>query len=223
VIRVLNIPANTWALTAILLLSGTYHFLQAIRSRQRTDRINQALHTLMHVLMAAMLWNLLPSTMLAQIAVLAGAALWFVIQAVARPEFKVLCAGSQARIKCLHHGVSMAGAALTITMMTSHLGTGPGTGPAHAAPLTNAHHAPTGTPHTATLDTATTAAGIGHAPAILLTIVFAAAATFLILLLRRHPATTHQTTTRQRATRTEHGLEAFGAVSMAFMCATVIP
>ena len=68
----------------------------------------------MNVLMAAMLWNLVPSTMLAQIAVLAGAALWFVIQAVARPEFKILCAGSQDRLKCVYHSLTMAGAALMI-------------------------------------------------------------------------------------------------------------
>ena len=106
-----NIPAITWTLTVVLLLSGSYHLLQAAKPHQLTDRVNNTLHALMNILMAAMLWNLAPSTMLAQIAVLAGAALWFVIQAVARPEFKMLCAGSQGRLKCVYHSLTMAGAA----------------------------------------------------------------------------------------------------------------
>ena len=93
-----NIPALTWTLTAVLLLSGSYHALQAARSQKLTDRVNKGLHALMNALMAAMLWNLAPSTMLAQIGLLTGAALWFVIQAVVRPEFKTLCGGSQGRL-----------------------------------------------------------------------------------------------------------------------------
>ena len=235
-IRVFNIPAITWTLTAVLLLSGSYHLLQATKPHQLTDRVNNTLHALMNILMAAMLWNLAPSTMLAQIAVLTGAALWFIIQAVARTEFKILCAGSQGRLKCVYHSLSMAGAALMITMMTSHITTGPAGAPANGAsdgtaggtsmpvPMPATHHATSAAPHTATPDTATTAAGLGDAPAILLTIVFAAAATtFLILLLRRHTASTHHTTTRKRATRTKHGLEALGAATMALMFATMIP
>ncbi|WP_442853127.1 DUF5134 domain-containing protein [Arthrobacter sp. MA-N2] len=61
-----------------------------------------------------MLWNLAPTTLLAQIAVLTGAALWFTIQAVARPEFKTLCTTAQGRLKCAYHALTMAGAALMI-------------------------------------------------------------------------------------------------------------
>ena len=113
-IRVFNTPAITWTLTAVLLLGGSYYLFQAARSRHLTDRVNNTLHALMNILMAAMLWNLAPSTVLAQVAVLAGAALWFVIQAVAQPEFKMLCAGSQGRLKCVYHSLTMAGAALMI-------------------------------------------------------------------------------------------------------------
>ena len=129
-----NVPAITWTLTAVLLFSGSYHLLQAARSRHLTDRANNALHALMNVLMAAMLWNLVPSTMLAQIAVLTGAALWFVIQAVARPEFKILCAGSQGRLKCVYHSLTMAGAALMVAMM----GLAPAPGNAPAGGIANA-------------------------------------------------------------------------------------
>lgn len=210
-----TIPALTWTLTAVLLAGGTYHLVQAARSRHLTDRVNNTLHALMNTIMAAMLFNLAPTTILAQIGLLAGAALWFIIQAVARPEFKILCAGTQGRIKCAYHSLTMTGAALMIALMT-HPATSHGT-ETIGAPTHGGHH---GTTHT----TATaTAAGYGHTPAILLTIIFAAAAaTFLTLLLlrRRNTTTTHHTTAKH-TTRTEHALETLSATTMALMFATM--
>ncbi|MET4147637.1 DUF5134 domain-containing protein [Arthrobacter sp. UYCo732] len=208
-----NIPAITWTLTVVLLLSGSYHLLQATKPHQLTDRVNNTLHAVMNILMAGMLWNLAPSTMLAQIAVLSGAALWFIIQAVARPEFKILCAGRQDRLKCVYHSFSMAGAALMITMMTSHIATGP----ADASPLPNTHHAMAHPPTGANLD---------HLPSLAspLTIIFATAAVvFMALLLRdRKPATTAPSKTASKhSTREQHSLEAVGAAIMAVMFATM--
>jgi hypothetical protein len=175
----------------------------------------------MNTLMAAMLWNLAPTTILAQIGLLAAAALWFIIQAVARPEFKLLCAGTQGRIKCAYHALTMAAAALMIAMMThpattTATGTGHGTGPANHTPTPAAHHAMTTTPHTTT----TAPTPLDHPPGILLTLLFATAAlTFLTLLTRRTTTTHHHTTTH--STRTEHALEALGATTMALMFATM--
>jgi hypothetical protein len=222
VIRVFNIPAITWTLTAVLLAGGTYHLWQASGSRHLTDRVNNSLHALMNALMAAMLWNLAPSTVLAQIGLLAGAALWFVIQAVARPEFKILCAGTQGRLKCAYHALTMTGAALMITMMT-HPTTSPGPGQTPMPmSMPAAHHAITTAPHTTT--TAATPFGHSPAPAILLTLLFGTAAViFLILLLRRQATTTthHHPGAPKRSTRTEHALEAIGATTMALMYATM--
>lgn len=218
-IRVFNIPAITWTLTAFLLLSGSYQVLQATKSKQRTDRVNKSLHALMNVLMAVTLWNLAPSFMLAQVAVLAGAALWFVIQAVARPEFKTLCAGSQRRLTCVYHSITMAGAALMVSMMgqvttTTHEMQAGGTSTPHA------HHA---TPaETKSLPAAT----FDHSPdlALLLTIVFGVAAVvFTVLLLRfRVPTITPPNKSVPRlSVRAEHGLEALGAAAMALMFAAM--
>lgn len=217
-IRVFNIPAITWALTAVLLLSGSYDFLQATKSHQLTHQINKVLHGIMNVLMAAMLWNLVPSTMLAQIAVLTGAALWFVIQAVARPEFKTLCAGSQDRLKCLYHSLSMAGAAVMLAMMgqvtTGHV-------PAGGIPMSNAHHQMA---HAAPPSTAAATLDHSPGPAILLTVLFAAAAVVFIFLLARHrvtKTTLDDAATSRPSVRAEHGLEALGAAVMAMMFATM--
>lgn len=217
---VFNNPATTWTLTAVLLLSGCYYLLQAVKSRQRTDRINNALHVLMNVLMAAMLWNLVPSIMLAQIAVLSGAALWFVIQAVARPEFKALCASSQGRLKCGYHSLSMAGAALMIAMMSPWPAPRSDSALAAGMPQSYAHHGMAAANHSAA---ATAATDQPSALAMLLTVCFGAAAVvFLIMLVRcrvnnspRHMASGHL------FSRSEHALEAVGATVMALMFATM--
>lgn len=217
VMCVFNIPAITWALTAILLLSGSYYFLQATKSHQRTDQINKGLHALMNVLMAAMLWNLVPSTTLAQIAVLTGAALWFVIQSVARPEFKTFCAGSEGRLKCLYHSLSMAGAAVMIGMM-GHVTAGQLPAGQMSAPTT--HHS------MAVAAPSAAAATFDHSPglSILLTVLFGAAAVVFIVLLARlriTKTTLRDSAASRRSVRAEHGLEALGAAVMAMMFATM--
>ena len=219
-IRVFSNPALTWTLTAILLLSASYHILQGIRSPQRKDQINNSLHALMHLLMAAMLWHLAPSTTLAQITLLTAAASWFFVQAIARPEFKILCTHSHDRLKCIYHSLTMAGAALMIAMMAGVSTTGYATAPTKTMSPAHDHHA-----MTAPIKT-TTAATIDHSPqlAILLTVFFATAAlVFIILLLRsRTPKTTHHhATTRKPTLHKEHGLEALGATIMALMFATM--
>src|SRR5690349_13833257 len=175
----------------------------------------------MHTLMAAMLWGLAPATTLAQITLLAGAALWFTLQAVARPQFKLLCNGAPGKLKCAYHALTMAAAATMITLMTTHTtpttaGTAGPTNPtadiagmAGRADMSGMHH--TTTAHT-------TITALGHTPALLLTLTFtAAAATFLTLLLRRHHQTTKTTNTHQKTTRTDHALETLSATTMALM------
>ncbi len=222
-IRVFSNPAITWTLTTILLLSASYHILAGIKSQQRKDQINNSLHALMHLLMAAMLWHLAPSTMLAQIMLLTAAASWFFLQAIARPEFKILCTNSHARLKCLYHSLTMTGAALMIAMMGGVSTTGFGIAPSSdgMAGMVMSHNH-----HTMAAPIKTTAATISHSPnlAILPTIIFTTAAiVFTILLLRRQtPNTTHhQGTTRKPNIRKEHGLEALGATTMALMFATM--
>jgi hypothetical protein len=220
VIRVFNIPAVTWALTAVLLLSGSYHFLQAIKSHRRTEQINQGLHALMNVIMAAMLWNFAPSTVLAQVTVLAGATLWFVVQAVARPEFKVICAANRDRLKCVYHSLSMAGAALMIVMMLPAATVGSEIAPTSGISMPHAHHsvtAPTQSAATAPMD---------YAPqlAILLTVFFGAAALLFIVLLlrfRSKRARLQNGAAPQLSAHAEHGLEALSAAAMALMFATM--
>lgn len=213
-IRVFNVPAITWTLTAFLLLSGSYYLLQGIRSHQRTDRINKGLHALMNVLMVAMLWNFAASTMLLQIALMIGAALWFAVQSVARPEFKMLC-DNQGRLKCAYHALTMAGAALMIAMMGTHATAGNITTAAAAMPASHGHHGMHAAQNTA-------AASFDLSPdlAIPLAVFFGAAATIFLVLLffsRMPAATAHNRAARKLSVRREHSLEALGAAAMALM------
>lgn len=208
-----DLPVITWTLTTVLFLSGGYFLLQATSSHQFTDRVNNSLHALMSVLMASMLWNLGASIMLAQIIVLTGAALWFLLQAVARPELKTLCAGRDSRIKCLYHSLTMVGAALMVTIMMGHATAGQG--PPPAGGIVMSHHA---------MPTAA-AATLHSSPnlAILLTGFFGVAAVvFMVLLLRSRvtKATPHPVVSRL-AVRAGHGAEALGAAVMTLMFAAM--
>ncbi|MBT8163853.1 DUF5134 domain-containing protein [Arthrobacter sp. GN70] len=234
-ILVFEIPAVSWALTAVLSAAGAYHLYLAARARQATDRINEALHALMHAAMAAMIWNLAPAALLAQIGVLAAAALWFTLQAIARPEYKLLCTGTQGRITCAYHAATMAAAALMLTIMntTSAGNTATGNTGAGNMPQMNMggmdmgsmpmnHHTTTPAAATSTANPLTALFAHQSAPALILAILFGTAAiTFTTLLLRRQPTTGHGTHHNKHNNRTKHALEATGAATMALMFATM--
>lgn len=213
-----NIPEITWTVTAVLVLTGSYHLLLVARSGRFVERVNNSLHAIMNAIMAAMLWNLAPSTMLAQIGALAAAALWFAIQAVARPEFKTLCVGSLSRLKCVYHSLAMAAGALMVASMGHAPITGPGTAP--AAGTSHAHHM------TATAGQATTA-GSSADPGLqttLATIFFGVTAIIYTVMLIRSRATNatvrHDVVPRMRV-RAALGTEALGATVMALMFASL--
>ncbi|TDF82666.1 DUF5134 domain-containing protein [Arthrobacter terricola] len=235
-ILVFEIPAVSWALTAVLSAAGAYHLYLAARARKVTDRINEVLHALMHAAMAAMIWNLAPAALLAQIGVLAAAALWFTLQAIARPEYKLLCTGTQGRITCAYHAATMAAAAFMLTIMntTSAGNTATGNTGAGNMPQMNMggmvdmgsmpmnHHTTTPAAATSTANPLTALFAHQSAPALILAILFGTAAiTFTTLLLRRQPTTGHGTHGNTHNNRTKHALEATGAATMALMFATM--
>jgi hypothetical protein len=162
--------------------------------------------------------------MLAQILFLAAAAHWFLIQAVAHPEFKRLCAGGNGRVKCLYHSLTMAGAALMVAMMGHVTDAATGTVPAHGTSMCVSM--PMGH-HTMAMHSSGTSAGTsGHQfdLALPMTVLFgAAAAVFVFLLLRSRTA---KTIRREKATGrlslgAGHAVEALGAAVMAIMFAAM--
>ncbi|MDJ0338399.1 DUF5134 domain-containing protein [Cryobacterium sp. PH31-O1] len=213
--------AIAWTLTAVLSLSAGFYVVQALRSQQIMSRINHGLSALMNVVMASMLWHLGATTMLVQIAVLTFAALWFVLQAVARPELKTLCPSHRGRLKCAYHSISMAGAALMVAMMMGHAASaGTGILAQSQTGLAGSHHT------MAASSPSTGGIALADAPilAIVLTTLFGAAAVvFVVLQARRQLSkTSHRTwAARGHSVRAEHGFEAIGAAAMAVMFAAM--
>ena len=158
--------------------------------------------------------------MLALIAVLTSAALWFILQAVARPEAKTLCTDDSGRLKCVYRSLPMVGAALMVAMMGGVTTSGYAVAPTSGISMSHDHHA-----KAAPIKT-TAAATQDHSPdlVILLTAFFAAAAMVLIILLLRFRATknTHHHAAAPKLTaHTEHGCEALGAAVIALMLTTM--
>lgn len=214
-------PVIIWTLTAALLLGASYNVLQALNSHHVTGRINNSLHAIMSTLMAAMLWNLLTSTMLVQILILGGAALWFLIQAVARPQ-SGLRASKRSRIKSLYHSFTMSGATLMVAMMGHVTGLNTMTDTSIPAPMSVGHH-----DHSAAaLPPLPTTVGQATSSqlALLLTIVFGAAAIVLFILLLGSQMVSNplRMLAKQRLyISTGHGVEVLGAAVMAIMFATM--
>lgn len=204
-------------LTAVLVLIGSYHLVLVIRSRPFVERVNNGLHALMNAVMAAMLWDHARSTMLAQIAALAAASLWFAIQGAARPEFKALCAGRRGRLKCAYHSLTMAAGALMIATM-GHV-TAAGRGTATAPGASHAHHM------TATAQASTAGPSDYSAVLTMLPSSFFGAAAILFIILLIRSGTSVATARHARAVglrnRAVLGIEALGAAAMALMFASL--
>lgn len=216
-VRVLTDPVTTWTLTTVLLGSTGLHVVLAVRSHQVMRRVNQGFHSLMNLIMAALLWDLGTSTALAQIIFLAGAALWFLIQAVAHPEFKVLYNGAQARLKSLYHSTTMAGGSLMIAMMCPST-TGPEDTSEGGTGLSHRHHITGSVPQ----NPATAIVEGSSTVAILMTILFGVGAVlFIVFSLRRQPSDLQQAALARRPFRLDFALEAVGSAAMTLMFATM--
>lgn len=98
---------------------GVYHALVVIYTPRLVGKTNGALHAIMSLSMAAMLWRQGQWVTLATVLLLASGALWFVVQAVARPEFRSLCTGGKDRVRCIYHGISMMAGAYMATVMAT--------------------------------------------------------------------------------------------------------
>lgn len=107
-----------WTLTGVLLVTAGHHALIAIKAPGLVRKANNALHAIMGLSMAATLWRHSQWATLPSVLLLSSGTLWFVIQAVARPEFKSVCVEKMERTKCIYHGITMAAGAYMVTAMS---------------------------------------------------------------------------------------------------------
>ncbi|MFJ4286864.1 DUF5134 domain-containing protein [Paenarthrobacter nicotinovorans] len=215
-IRVFASSTVTWALTAVIVVSVGYYVLRAARSPQLPQRINSMLHALMNSFMAAMLWNVGASVVLAQIAVLAGAAMWFMIQAVAKPQFKLTFA-CQGKHKSAYHAFTMVAAACMIATMSLHLHGSTHESESQGRPLGMTHHQ-------VQVTEANSASNLTvdqlAALALPLAVVFGGAA--LILIFGAVRIYRRRESALRRSACSEHCFEAIGAAAMALMFASLV-
>jgi hypothetical protein len=208
-----------WTLTGLLLVTGTYHAIGVIRTPGLVGKTNSALHTMMSLSMAAILWRQGHWITLGAVLLLTSGALWFIVQAVARPEFKSLCTGGKDRGRCIYHGITMVAGAYMATVMAK-----PVVAPSNmsAAAPTHAHHAASTIAPDATWGIDIGLALSGGA------VLFFAAATLYFVVLIAAPSRLEASKTASKMTlnalfRPALGFEALGAGAMALMFLAMMP
>lgn len=209
-----------WTLTGILLATAGYHLIKAVKEPRLVRKANNALHTLMGLSMAATLWRSGQSATLPAVLLLSSGTLWFVIQAVARPEFKDVCAGKKERAKCVYHGITMAAGAYMVTAMTP----APMNGPVNlTAAATHSHHMASGIHQSISTSSFDLAALLNGSAAIF----FGSAALIFALLVARSfkgvNGSASQKALRALQQRPALGFEALSAGAMAAMCLAMLP
>ena len=208
-----------WTLTGVLLATGGYHALNAVRAPHFVGKANNALHAIMGLCMAATLWRQGQWATLSAVVLLSSGTLWFVIQAVARPEFRRVCAEKNQRTKCIYHGITMAAGAYMVAAMAPAASAGHLDAP--AAPM-HSHHMPNGINPSAAVssfDLAPLLHGGG--------IIFFGAAAFIFAVLTARTFKGAPRLSTQKALRATHrpalGFEALSAGAMAAMYLAMLP
>lgn len=208
-----------WTLTGVLLVTAGYHALRAVKASHLVGKANNALHTIMGLSMTATLWSGGQWATLSAVLLLSSGALWFVIQAVARPEFKSVCAEKKDRTKCFYHGITMAAGAYMVTAMTPATIGGPVDLPVAA---TYSHHMASGI-HQSIPTSSFDLAPLLHGGAV---IFFGAAALIFAALTARSFKGASQLagrTTLHAPHRPALGFEALSAGAMAAMYLAMLP
>jgi len=201
------------------LVTGLYHALVVISTPRLVGKTNSALHAIMSLSMAAIVWRQGQWVTLATVLLLASGALWFVVQAVARPEFRSLCTGGKDRVRCIYHGITMvAGAYMAAAMATPAVALSDMT---TAAPSHGHHAASTIAPTASWWIDLGPALGGGA-------VLFFGAATLFFIVLIAAPSRVEASNAPGKATldallRPALGFEALGAGAMAMMFLAMLP
>ena len=201
------------------MVTGMYHAIGVIRTPHLVGKANSALHSIMSLSMAAILWRQGQWVTLATVLLLAPGALWFIVQAVARPEFRSLCTGGKDRARCVYHGITMAAGAYMAAVMAKPV--------VAASNMTTA--APTHVHHAASTIAPKALWWVELGPVLSggAVLFFGAATLFFVVLIaaafRVESSKTPGRTTLNAIVRPALGFEALGAGAMALMFLVMLP
>lgn len=100
---ILSIPVS------LILVAGTVFCLaKALQGSSWVNRLNYVLHALMALGMLGMVWHNVELPLLPQLLLFGTASFWFLLQAVSRHEFALVCHGRTGRLSCLYHAAMLA-------------------------------------------------------------------------------------------------------------------
>jgi len=194
------------------LVTGTYHAVGVLLTPSLVGKTNSALHTMMSLSMAAVFWRQGQWVTLGTVLLLSSGAFWFIVQAVARPEFRNLCTGGKDRARCIYHGITMVSGAYMATVMATPAAAASNMS---AAAPTHAHHAASTIGPNATW-------GIDLGPALNGgAVLFFGAATLFLVVVIVAPSRVEASKTPNKMTL--NAIEALGAGAMAMMFLAMLP
>ncbi len=201
------------------MVTGTYHAIGVVGTPWLVGKTNSALHTMMSLSMAAILWHQGQWITLGTVLLLTSGALWFIVQAVARPEFRSLCTGGKDRARCIYHGITMLAGAYMAAVMAKPV----------VVPSNMITAAPAHAHHAASTIAPNVTWGIDLGPVLSggAVLFFGAAALFFVVLIAAPPRVEASKmtgkTTLNAVVRSALGFEALGAGSMALMFLAMLP
>ncbi|KUM34338.1 DUF5134 domain-containing protein [Arthrobacter sp. EpRS71] len=109
----LSIPVS------LFLAAGTIFCLtKALTGRAGLPRWNYGVHALMALGMLGMVWHGVDLPLLPQVLLFGVASFWFLLQAVSRAEFSLLCHTRSGRIRCFYHAAMLA--AMVFMLLLPH-------------------------------------------------------------------------------------------------------
>lgn len=214
----LSIPAS------LILTAGTVFCLaKALQGSSWVTRLNYVIHALMAVGMLGMVWHNLNLPLLPQLLLFGTGSFWFLLQAVSRHEFILVCHAGPGRLTCLYHAAMLAAMVFMLALPHSAVHQEQLTGPVHhSGHASHTGHAVSVAPPTAP---EVTALWIQPAAQVLAVLFAAAVLAWLLpmvrltakLPLRKTPSVSRPT--RQRHIILERTYEAGAALTMSLMFA----
>ncbi|MEO5780484.1 MAG: DUF5134 domain-containing protein [Arthrobacter oryzae] len=209
---------------SLILAAGTVFCLtKALQGSSWVPRLNYGVHALMALGMLGMVWHNIDLPLLPQLLLFSTASFWFLLQAVSRHEFNLVCHVRSERLTCLYHAAMLAAMVFMLALPHSAVLQGRAAAPVQH----NGHASHTGQALTVAPPAASEVSALWIQPAAQVLAVLFAAAVLAWLLpmdrvaakLRFRKAPSMSRPSRHRHAILERTYEAGAALTMSLMFA----
>lgn len=125
---------------SLILSAGIVFCLaKALQTSSWVNRLNYVLHALMALGMLGMVWHDVKLPLLPQLLLFGTASFWFLLQAISRQEFALVCHGRTGRFSCLYHAAMLASMVFMLALPHSAGPSEHSTLPVHASDHASHH------------------------------------------------------------------------------------